>query len=57
MAVSYTLNLLSALLRTRLVATVSLIDYYCALCTQACTFCDELKTSPSSRSLASVKCQ
>lgn len=41
MVVSYGLNLLCALLRTQLAATVSLTDFYCALCTKACTFCGE----------------
>jgi len=35
------LNLLCALLRTRLAIGVSLFDFYYALCTKACTFCGE----------------
>lgn len=35
------LNLLCALLRTRLATSVSLFDFYYALCTKACALCDE----------------
>ena len=35
------LNLLCALLRTRLSESVSLFDFYAVLCTKACTFCGE----------------
>jgi hypothetical protein len=41
MAVSHGLNLLCALLRTRLAISVSLFDFYYALCTKACTLCGE----------------
>ncbi|KXJ85314.1 hypothetical protein Micbo1qcDRAFT_223471 [Microdochium bolleyi] len=41
MVVSDGLNLFCALLRTRLADGVSLFDFYCALCTKACTFCSE----------------
>ncbi|KAM9875417.1 F-box domain-containing protein [Verticillium dahliae] len=41
MVVSHGLNLLCALLRTRLANGVSLIDFYDVLCTKACTFCGE----------------
>ncbi|KAI1271330.1 hypothetical protein F5Y07DRAFT_22582 [Xylaria sp. FL0933] len=40
-AVSHGLNLFCALLRTRLAISVSLLDFYYALCTKACTFCGE----------------
>lgn len=39
LVVSHGLNLLCALLRTRLAIDVSLFDFYDALCTKACTFC------------------
>lgn len=39
--VSHGLNLLCALLRTRLAIRVSLFDFYYALCTKACTLCGE----------------
>ncbi|KAK4172730.1 cyclin-like F-box [Triangularia setosa] len=39
--VSHGLNLLCALLRTRLAIGVSLFDFYYALCTKACTLCGE----------------
>ncbi|KAF3070627.1 hypothetical protein GL218_00078 [Daldinia childiae] len=41
MVVSYGLNLFCALLRTQLASTISLADFYYALCTKACTFCGE----------------
>ena len=41
MVVLYGLNLLCALLRTRLAIGVSLSDFYYILCTKACTFCSE----------------
>jgi hypothetical protein len=41
MVVSHGLNLLCALLRTRLAIGVSLFDFYDALCTKACDFCGE----------------
>jgi hypothetical protein len=41
MVVSYGLNLLCALLRTRLAMGISLFDFYNALCTKACTVCGE----------------
>ena len=41
MVVSHGLNLLCALLRTRLATGISLFDFYCALCTEACTICGE----------------
>ncbi|KLU91830.1 hypothetical protein MAPG_10779 [Magnaporthiopsis poae ATCC 64411] len=41
MAVSHGLNLLRALLRTRLAVGVSLLDFHHALCTKACTLCGE----------------
>jgi hypothetical protein len=39
--VTYGLNLLCALLRTRLAIDVSLFDFYDALCTKACALCGE----------------
>ncbi|KAI1807283.1 hypothetical protein F4811DRAFT_566627 [Daldinia bambusicola] len=39
--VSHGLNLLCALLRTRLAASVSLFDFYHALCTKTCAVCGE----------------
>lgn len=39
--VSHGLNLLCALLRTRLAVNISLLDFYNALCTKACTICGE----------------
>ncbi|KAK3315416.1 hypothetical protein B0H66DRAFT_565338 [Apodospora peruviana] len=39
--VSHGLNLLCALFRTRLAIDVSLLDFYHALCTKACTLCGE----------------
>ncbi|KYK56494.1 Cyclin-like F-box [Drechmeria coniospora] len=39
--ISHGLNLLCALLRTRLAVTVSLFDFYYALCTKLCTTCGE----------------
>lgn len=39
--VSHGLNLLCALLRTRLAIGISLLDLYRALCTKACTLCGE----------------
>jgi hypothetical protein len=41
MVVSHGLNLLCALLRTRLAIGVSLFEFYYALCTKACTLCGE----------------
>ncbi|KAF1842493.1 uncharacterized protein K460DRAFT_380330 [Cucurbitaria berberidis CBS 394.84] len=41
MVVSHGLNLLCALLRTRLAVGISLLDFYNALCTKACTLCGE----------------
>ncbi|OTB01163.1 hypothetical protein M426DRAFT_75345 [Hypoxylon sp. CI-4A] len=41
MVVAHGLNLLCALLRTRLASTVSLLDCYHALCTKACASCGE----------------
>lgn len=41
MVVSHGLNLLCALLRTRLAIGISLLDFYHALCTKACTLCGE----------------
>ncbi|KAI0144185.1 hypothetical protein F4776DRAFT_463781 [Hypoxylon sp. NC0597] len=41
MVISHGLNLLCALLRTRLAIGVSLSDFYYALCTKACTLCGE----------------
>ncbi|KAK4033202.1 hypothetical protein C8A01DRAFT_50181 [Parachaetomium inaequale] len=41
MVVSHGLNLLCALLRTRLAVAVSLSDFYSALCTESCALCDE----------------
>ncbi|KAI1405320.1 hypothetical protein F4819DRAFT_444796 [Hypoxylon fuscum] len=41
MVVSHGLNLLCALLRTRLATRVSLSDFYHTLCTKACTLCGE----------------
>lgn len=41
MVVSHGLNLFCALLQTRLAIDVSLSDFYCALCTKACTLCGE----------------
>ena len=39
--VSYGLNLLRALLRTRIAIDVTLLDFYQALCTKTCTLCGE----------------
>ncbi|KAH6622597.1 hypothetical protein F5144DRAFT_655950 [Chaetomium tenue] len=39
--VSHGLNLLCALFRTRLAIDISLLDFYDALCTKACTFCGQ----------------
>lgn len=39
--VSYGLNLFCALLRTRLITKVSLLDIYKALCTKTCRFCGQ----------------
>ena len=39
--VSHGLNLLCALLRTRLATSISLFDFYHALCTKACALCGE----------------
>ena len=41
MVVSHGLNLLCALLRTRIAIGISLLDFYDALCTKACTLCGE----------------
>jgi hypothetical protein len=41
MVVSHGLNLLCALLRTRLAIDISLLDFYNALCTKACALCGE----------------
>ncbi|KAI3324270.1 hypothetical protein HD806DRAFT_63895 [Xylariaceae sp. AK1471] len=41
MVVSHGLNLLCALLRTRLAINIPLFDFYYALCTKTCTFCGE----------------
>lgn len=41
MVVSHGLNLFCALLRTRLAIHVSLLDFYNALCTKACSLCGE----------------
>ncbi|KAI0506803.1 hypothetical protein F5B22DRAFT_437936 [Xylaria bambusicola] len=41
LVVSYGLNLLCALLRTRLAIGISLLDFYNVLCTKACTLCGE----------------
>ncbi|KAM7209778.1 hypothetical protein V8F06_014839, partial [Rhypophila decipiens] len=41
LVVSHGLNLLCALLRTRLAIDVSLSDFFYALCTKACRFCGE----------------
>lgn len=41
MVVKHGLNLLRALLRTRLAIGVSLLDFYHALCTKACALCGE----------------
>ncbi|ORY17098.1 hypothetical protein BCR34DRAFT_634417 [Clohesyomyces aquaticus] len=41
MVVSHGLNLFRALLRTRLAIYISLLDFYDALCTKACTLCGE----------------
>jgi len=41
MVVSHGLNLLCALLRTRLATVISLLDFYNALCTKACSLCGE----------------
>lgn len=41
MVVSHGLNLLCALLRTRLATSISLFDCYDALCTKACPLCGE----------------
>ncbi|KAK3361002.1 hypothetical protein B0T24DRAFT_513652, partial [Lasiosphaeria ovina] len=45
--VSHGLNLLCALLRTRLAISVSLSDFYRAFCTKACTLCGEFGGSIS----------
>ncbi|UZP40633.1 hypothetical protein NXS19_008449 [Fusarium pseudograminearum] len=39
--ISHGLNLFCALLRTRLAADISLLDFYDALCTKACSICGE----------------
>lgn len=39
--VSHGLNLLCALLRTRIATVISLSEFYEALCTKACTYCEE----------------
>lgn len=39
--VCHGLNLLCALFRTRLAIDISLLDFYHALCTKACTFCGQ----------------
>lgn len=41
LVVTHGLNLLCALLRTRLASSVSLFEFHRALCTKACTFCGE----------------
>ena len=41
LAVSHGLNLFCALLRTRLATDISLLSFYNALCTKACTLCGE----------------
>lgn len=41
MIVSHGLNLLCALLRTRLAIDISILDFYNALCTKPCTLCGE----------------
>ncbi|KAK4131537.1 hypothetical protein BT67DRAFT_152110 [Trichocladium antarcticum] len=41
MVVAHGLNLLCALLRTRLAIGISLLDFYHALCTKACALCGE----------------
>lgn len=41
MVVSHELNPLCALLRTRLAISISLFDFYSALCTKACALCSE----------------
>ena len=41
MVVSHGLNLLCALLRTRLASGISLFDFYSALCTKVCALCGE----------------
>lgn len=41
MAASHGLNCLRALLRTRLAATVSLLDFHKALCTETCALCGD----------------
>jgi hypothetical protein len=41
MVVSHGLNLLCALLRTRLAISIPLFDFYNALCTKACALCGE----------------
>ncbi|EXK26986.1 hypothetical protein FOMG_16424 [Fusarium oxysporum f. sp. melonis 26406] len=41
MIVSHGLNLLCALLRTRLATDISLLDFYNALCIKACSLCGE----------------
>ncbi|PSN72924.1 hypothetical protein BS50DRAFT_173354 [Corynespora cassiicola Philippines] len=41
MVVLHGLNLLCALLRTRLATGISLLDFYNALCTKACSLCSE----------------
>ncbi|KAJ9298350.1 hypothetical protein DTO271G3_3955 [Paecilomyces variotii] len=41
MVVAHGLNLLCALLRTRLAIVISLFDFYDALCTKACAYCGD----------------
>lgn len=41
MIVSHALNLLCALLRSRLAIDISILDFYNALCTKSCTLCGE----------------
>ncbi|RWQ91373.1 hypothetical protein C8Q69DRAFT_409708 [Paecilomyces variotii] len=41
MVIAHGLNLLCALLRTRLAIVTSLFDFYEALCTKACTYCGD----------------
>lgn len=41
MVVSHGTNLFCALLRTRVASSISLFDFYQALCTKVCTKCDE----------------
>ncbi|KAI2602743.1 hypothetical protein GGR54DRAFT_487683 [Hypoxylon sp. NC1633] len=41
MVASHGLNLFCALLRTRLATGISLLDFYCALCTKTCALCGE----------------